>query len=318
MSPVAVVTIVHGRHDHLRGQLWGLRRQVRSPDLHVVVAMDDPEVGGVVAAHAAPDRAAVVVPVAAPGGRLPLARARNAGVAVARERGAGVVVLLDVDCVPSPDLVRRYVDVVGTQQALAGDRPVVVCGGVRYLDEPTTLLGPAGWTWGRLERGSTPHPGRPLPGPGVSVEADLRRFWSLSFATTTRSWERIGGFDETYVGYGGEDTDFGQRLGAADGLLLSTGGAVALHQHHESHSPPLAHVTDVVDNANRFAERWGWWPMTGWLDAFEDLGLVRREPSGRFRVTTRAVRLERERTGRPSDRSSTAPSPQAGSGGGVA
>ena len=236
MSAVAVVTIVHGRHDHLRGQLWGLRRQVRAPDLHVVVAMDDPGIADVVAAQAPPGPAPVVVPVAAPGGRLPLSRARNAGVAAARDRGARVVVLLDVDCVPTPDLVRRYADVVETQQALAGDHPVVVCGGVRYLDEPTTLVGPGEWTWARLERGSAPHPARPLPGPGVGEERDLRQFWSLSFATTTRSWEHVGGFDEAYVGYGGEDTDFGQRIGAADGLLLRAGGAVALHQHHESHS----------------------------------------------------------------------------------
>ncbi len=35
-------------------------------------------------------------------------------------------------------------------------------------------------------------------------------------------------------------------------------------------------------NANRFAQVWGWWPMTGWLEQFRDLGLVDREADGRW------------------------------------
>ncbi len=47
MSGVAVVTTAHGRHEHLRRQRVSLAAGTVVPDLHVVVAMDDPAVAGV-------------------------------------------------------------------------------------------------------------------------------------------------------------------------------------------------------------------------------------------------------------------------------
>ena len=47
MSGVAVVTTAHGRHDHLRRQRVSLAAGTVVPDVHVVVAMDDPAVAGV-------------------------------------------------------------------------------------------------------------------------------------------------------------------------------------------------------------------------------------------------------------------------------
>ena len=44
MTKVAVLTIVHGRHDHLAAMLDGCARSLCAPDLVVVVAMDDPAV----------------------------------------------------------------------------------------------------------------------------------------------------------------------------------------------------------------------------------------------------------------------------------
>ena len=41
LQRVAFITIVHGRHDHLERQFWGLASQPCRPDLVVVVAMDD-------------------------------------------------------------------------------------------------------------------------------------------------------------------------------------------------------------------------------------------------------------------------------------
>jgi N-acetylglucosaminyl-diphospho-decaprenol L-rhamnosyltransferase len=281
---VAVVTILRGRHDHLLRQLWGLRRQTVAPDLHVVVAMDDPAVEALLAEDDVP-WATEVVHVPCPGGRLPLAAARNAGVAAAAARGVEVVVLLDVDCIPSPQVVERYTSVLHGRRARGAERPVVACGEVRYLDAATTAVPLESLTWARLEQGGRPHPARRMPS-GVREVSDLRLFWSLSFATTPQAWVAVGGFDEGYLGYGGEDTDFGQRLGAADGTMLWLGGAVAFHQHHESQTPPVRHAGDVVENANRFARTWGWWPMQGWLDHFEDIGLVRRAADGTYHLTS--------------------------------
>ncbi|MFJ9885294.1 glycosyltransferase family 2 protein [Streptomyces sp. NPDC091287] len=37
----------------------------------------------------------------------------------------------------------------------------------------------------------------------------------MSFAATADTWHAIGGFCEEYEGYGGEDTDYGQRARSA-------------------------------------------------------------------------------------------------------
>jgi hypothetical protein len=58
-------------------------------------------------------------------------------------------------------------------------------------------------------------------------------------------------------------------------------------------APPVEHVTDIVRNANRFRERWGWFPMQGWLDAFADLGLARPVPdAGTWQVVAAEPRAD--------------------------
>jgi GT2 family glycosyltransferase len=264
---VAVVTLVHGRHDHLRGLLGGLRAGSRAPDLLVVAAMDDDGVIRVVR-DAATTAETHVVDVPRVEG-LPLAAARNAAAHRAIESGADLLVFLDVDCIPSPSLIARYAEVArGSNQPA----PVALAGAVHYL--PPRGAGQRAYRPEDLRR-SAPHPTRPaLPPAQTQVADDVRLFWSLSFAMSARDWDRVGGFDEGYVGYGGEDTDFGMRLARAGGSLVWVGDAVAYHQHHPVENPPYRHLDDIVVNANRFWDRWGFSPMEGWLAAFEDAGLV--------------------------------------------
>ncbi|WP_323097457.1 glycosyltransferase family 2 protein [Intrasporangium sp. YIM S08009] len=278
---VAVVTIVHRRHEHLERHLWGLRRQTRRPDLLVVVAMDDPDIEELVRARwPGPAAGGGTPPVLVPamdrvGSSLPLAAARNLGVHAAEAAGASHLVLLDVDCIASTGLVERYATLLARPDA---PRLQVLAGEVAYLPPP-----PTGRDYRELDLDalSSPHPGRPTLGADETLVADdVRLFWSLSFATTVRTWRTIGGFDPAYVGYGAEDTDFGQRLAAAGGTLTWVGGARAHHQHHPTSDPPTQHLTDIVANANRFARRWGWWPMESWLEKFARLGLARRRPDG--------------------------------------
>ena len=272
---VAVVTLAHGRHDHLRGQLGGLAGGDLVPDLYVVAAMDDPAVAGVVAG-AETDLGGVagrtlVLEVRSDGTHLPLARARNAAAEAAGRAGADVLVFLDVDCIPAPDLVRTYRDACLARARATPATPEVVSGPVHYL-APRGDDGPYGED--DLAR-SVPHAARPVVRDGEMREADdLLLFWSLSFALTRDSWQTVGGFDEGYVGYGGEDTDWAMRLRRAGGRLWWLRGATAFHQHHPVDDPPVGHLADIVDNSNRFHERWGFFPMRGWLDAFARRGLV--------------------------------------------
>jgi N-acetylglucosaminyl-diphospho-decaprenol L-rhamnosyltransferase len=90
----------------------------------------------------------------------------------------------------------------------------------------------------------------------------------------------IGGFDERYVGYGGEDTDYALRARRASVGLVWVGGAWAYHQHHPVSDPPREHLAEIVRNARLFRERWGRWPMEGWLRAFAAAGSVDWDPDG--------------------------------------
>lgn len=269
---VAVVTIAHGRHEHLCRQVRSLRADGQQTDahlIHVVVAMGDPTLATELARRSWGEGVDVVAMSADPDA-LPLAAARNLGARRAIERGAETLVFLDVDCLAGAGLVAAYDDVVARW-------PDTVWSG------PVTYL-PAGLGEDQLAHPETldaPHPARPAPAPGEVVhgaEADL--FWSLSFALDRAAWLRTGGFCERYVGYGGEDTDFGHLIKASGLDLGWVGAARAYHQYHPTQSPPVGHLRDILRNGAIFHDRWGRWPMEGWLEAFEREGLVERVGDG--------------------------------------
>ena len=259
----AVITLASGRHTHLERQHRALGRSTRLPDDYFVIAMDDAELHAWTPAGAP---APAVVPLAASTHRLPLAAARNLGARLAIERGAELLVFLDVDCMPEPRLLESYAE------AAAAHPEALLTGAVGYLPEGTDYDAPASWA-----RTATVHGFRPRPAAGAVEPGSHELFWSLSFAATSAVWNRIGGFDEGYAGYGGEDTDFGLAARDRGVLLLWVGGATAYHQHHPTSNPPVQHLDDILANGARFARRWGFWPMRGWLEAFEQRGLVRRD-----------------------------------------
>ena len=267
----ALITVAHGRHDHLRRQRDAVARLSRPADQHIVVAIDDPEIAGLVE----PNTTVVSIGPGAAG--LPLAAARNAGAYAARAGGAELLIFLDVDCLPAAGLVAAYAAAAGSES-----RDSLLCGPVAYLPPPP----PDGYDLDQLDRYPF-HPGRPAPAAGARQGGgDHRLFWSLSFAVTVPVWDRIGGFCERYTGYGAEDTDFAM-LAQADGIDLTwVGGAAAYHQWHPTVSPPLPHLDDLIRNGRVFADRWGWWPMEGWFAQFLDLGLVRPGENGEGWIRT--------------------------------
>jgi N-acetylglucosaminyl-diphospho-decaprenol L-rhamnosyltransferase len=258
----AVITLVSGRREHLERQQRALGESAHPVDDYVVVAMEDP---GLLDWAPGTEPAPQVVPIAAGDGRLPLAAARNLGARVAIERGAELLVFLDVDCLPEAELVGAYAEA-------AASRPdALLTGAVGYLPEGIDYEDPAGF-----ESSARFHGFRPRPAAGVLEAGAHELFWSLSFAATSALWGRIGGFHEGYAGYGGEDTDFALTARDRGVEVLWVGGATAFHQHHPTQDPPAQHLDDILANGARFAGRWGFWPMRGWLDAFEQRGLVTR------------------------------------------
>lgn len=201
---------------------------------------------------------------------------RNAAARLAQSRGADLLVFLDVDCLPGPTLLERYV-------AASADHPDEILNGpVTYLASPQRPDSPSD-----LAAMTRPHPARPRPRDGetaAATSAQYDLFWSLSFAVTPAVWDRLGGFDEAYEGYGAEDTDLGRRARSLGIGMRWVGGAHAYHQWHPSGSPPWRHLDDILRNGAVFAERWGEWPMGGWLRAFLDAGAIEPVDGGFRRV----------------------------------
>jgi N-acetylglucosaminyl-diphospho-decaprenol L-rhamnosyltransferase len=259
---VGVATIVSGRRDHLRRQAAAVQALTDGAGVerYVVVAMDD---------AAVTVNGAQVIRVPQAQGAPALAAARNRALEALGD--CDLAVMIDVDCIPGADLITRYVQGART----LGSTPSLMCGPVGYLDPLTgDCAGPdAGQRRRARERVI-----RGFPGVGMRREPRAELFWSLSFAVAPAVHRAIGGFDEGYVGYGAEDTDYGLRAAQAGVGLWLIAAAWAYHQHH----PPTAaeDVARVVANARRFHGRWGFWPMGDRLARWAAEGVIEWTPEG--------------------------------------
>ena len=266
---VAVVTIAHGRHEHLARQHRSPARGHRGPDHYVVVAMDDPP-SAALAPRRRPRPAVVAVGSRDPrrpaaGGRPQRRRAHRA-LDARRRRGR----------LPRRRLPRRARPRRGVRRRRRGAprRRLVRAGHL-----------PAATAAERLRPGRPGRPRRPAPGPpdpparGAcdSAQTPTCSGRCRSRCTARRLAARLGGFCEDYVGYGGEDTDFGARRSLAAAASAGSAGAARLPP-----APPgrttrrCEHLDDILRNGRLFHDRWGYWPMTGWLEEFERRGIVRR------------------------------------------
>ncbi|KQQ26109.1 sugar transferase [Methylobacterium sp. Leaf125] len=252
-----MLTLVRGRADRLRNLMAGLARQSVRPG-ELVIAWMQPD-----RAPDLPDPGCPVRHCHVAGEPLPLAAARNR----AAEAAAGeLLIFLDVDCIPSPTVVEAY-------RRAAGETDGLFLGEVLYL--PEGLSPEAATDEAALARLGRTHPARPsVPPEGLHREADPGQLWGLSFALPARSWRAVGGMDEAYRGYGGEETDLAARLAASGLPTYWVGGARAYHQHHPVHVPPLQHFDSILANAARFRHTHGRWCMTYWLDQFRAAGLI--------------------------------------------
>lgn len=257
---IGVVIITADRDEHLGRVLHGLAGQSRRADRVVVVDM----------AREGTSRLRAPLPVErvrhpASGLALPLGAARNVGAA---HTGCDHITFLDVDCIPHPTLVDDY------EAALTDHPDALACGRVRYL-RPDWRVGPEH----DLHVLSAAHPARPAPDRDELDTGRHELFWSLNFAVTARTWAHLGGFDTGYCGYGAEDTDLACRARQLGIPLLWTRGATAYHQWHPPTRLDPSRAAEIVANARRFRDRWGSWPMRGWLDELAALGTLRFDPS---------------------------------------
>ncbi len=266
----AVITVAStARREHLERQRRVLA-EVAGDIVRVEAWLDETLPDGIRDA----DTLTVHVPPGSRGFRVGEGRNRAARTAV--DAGADLLVFLDVDCLPGPDLLPAY------RAAAAAHPEAVLAGAVTYL---ASVQRPE--TASDLPFLTRPHRARPaLPAgatrPATDAEYDL--FWSLSFAVTPDTWNRVGGFHPGYEGYGAEDTDLAWTARARGVAVRWVGGADAYHQWHPVSSPPWQHLDDILRNGATFHDRWGVWPMGGWLEAFAAAGAIERRGDGWARV----------------------------------
>jgi GT2 family glycosyltransferase len=262
MTSISALTIAAGRAEHLKNVVAGFQKQNVQPDELIIGVMQGELYEDL------PETDFPVRQIFVTGRELPLAAARNA---VAAQAEGDLLVFVDVDCIPHPNLLQDYL-------AHSKRQPGLLMGEVGYLPGKATQ---DGLDYARFERLSVRHSDRQgPPAQGRARCKDYRCFWSLNFAMDRDSWLSSGGFDERYVGYGGEDTDFGRTLDERGIPIFWVKGAKVYHQYHAHCMPPIHQVASVVRNAELFASKWGHRTMEHWLYAFRLMGLVENTKQG--------------------------------------
>lgn len=252
MDKFSVVTLVKGRRQQLRNLLMSIKESVNQPyDIHIVFmdAISDfqNEWNLPIDMHQMDSVQ-----------QLPLAAARNRGIEACK---TDQIIFIDVDCIVSPTLF-------GSILAKLNDHKIISA----YPLYLSTL--PYHGHFNELEKSAIPHPARE----NLQPETDIShlQFWSLIFGVKMEIFRKIGGFDETFTGYGAEDTDFAMSFNQV-GIKLQFVKDFVLHQYHEKYDPPLNYFETIIDNAIRFEEKWNFYPMKSWLRSFEEKGLIKIE-----------------------------------------
>ncbi|WP_242152285.1 glycosyltransferase [Sphingomonas sp. BAUL-RG-20F-R05-02] len=268
MDAVSVVTLAGGRPDHLYNLVLGLGRQTQRPvELIVAVLQDEP--------YVLPEAPFPVRQMMMAAPELALAAARNTA---ARATTGDAIVFLDMDCIPTPTLVADYARRLDEFDGL-------LMGEVMYLPGNATQ---GDWSYDAFAEVAVRHSDRQgPPADGIQLCTDYRCFWSLNFAMRRATFLASGGFDERYVGYGGEDTDYGKTIDQAGIPIGWIKGGLAYHQYHPHHMPPVHHLDSVVRNAELFETKWGYRTMGHWLHAFELMGLIDQAPGRPIRILRR-------------------------------
>jgi GT2 family glycosyltransferase len=250
MAKFSIVTIVKGRRKQLANLLYSIKASTIIPCDIQVVCMDELD------AITSPDGLNVSIHAIKEAHELPLAAARNMGISAAETEN---VIFIDVDCIVSPSLFESMLKVLTAENIITA-YPL-------YLP-----IVPDTAEYSTLKQIAVPHPARELI--PVHQPVEHLQFWSLIFAVQKQTFERIGGFDQSFTGYGAEDTDFAMMF-QKEGIELIFVSDYILHQYHDKHDPPLNYFDSIIENAKRYQQKWGVLPMRRWLNAFGEMGLIK-------------------------------------------
>jgi GT2 family glycosyltransferase len=184
------------------------------------------------------------------------ARARNTGSFLAR---APILIFLDDDCIPDPDLISVHLahHASGERIAVLGDCEIVRSDSASPLDL-------AIWMWWEDTNYRRAAVGQP---------SSYRDFCTGNVSLRREDFARIGGFDQDFTGYGGEDYELGYRL-------LSSGVHFVADRHARAR-----HFNDATVRQRAVAAR---------QEAHGDVLIARKHPE--LTAGLRLMRFDRRRT----------------------
>jgi len=206
----------------LRLVLESVSKQTVAPD-YVLVADDGSGIGVQLVVCEWMKRFSYLRHVWQPDVAFRAARVRNLA---ALKTDADHLVFVDGDCLLPPTFIEKQRELI---------RPNTLVAGGRYLadSKQTERLLSAG-----VANGPALYSGAKFKSFSLGALRDLRpRNWrgvkTCNFAVMRRDFSNVGGFDESYVGWGREDTDLVVRLVNA-GVTVRSGrfGACVYHLHH--------------------------------------------------------------------------------------
>ena len=186
---------------------------------------------------------------------VPVPRARNKGMSCCSTAN---IIYLDVDCLCPPDLFEAVLAELRDGQLVTTQ--------MRFLPSQVEAQ-----DYATLHNEAVSAPD------AVQLSHNQPAAWShfhaLMFSITAADFARTGGFDESYNGVGVGDIDFAARCEELGfGLYMITNEV--LHQFYPGTEPPVHQLFDIVNNATRYKQKWGEYPLQGWLQQFARDGLI--------------------------------------------
>lgn len=255
---------------HLRAVLFGAARQRRRADRIAISCDNDlPEIAELSASCAREFDLPLLLVQRPHRGASRSSQVRNNGVRALLAHGADLagsrLVFLDGDCCPAHDCFQIHEQLGARADLVVGFRIDLTPDQTEHFDEAALVRGkpPAAITTDQMATLVARHRRyqrhaffRRL---GL-VKAHKPKLLSANFSITWAMFEAINGFDEEYIGYGGEDDDFGRRVYRAGGRpVIAVAEAVVYHLWHPTRaasdwaaSPGIARFKTVTPNRAAF------------------------------------------------------------------